>query len=152
VLLALVERGCTSALLLVRDPARAEQTVAAVGAHPRAPALAVSTIDDARDLSADVVVSTVPGTAQTPELVAACAAVPAVFEVVYDPWPTPLASAAAASGRPLVTGLDLLAHQAALQVQLMTGAVVPVALVREAGLAELRRRGAEPPRDPLDIA
>ena len=35
-----------------------------------------------------------PREAQTPDLLALCADVPAVFEVVYDPWPTPLARAA----------------------------------------------------------
>ena len=143
VLLALAELGCGAAQLLVRDPARAEETLAAVAAHPAAPEVVVSTLEQAGPLAADVVVSTIPAAAQTPELLAACAAVPAVFEVVYDPWPTPLASAALSSGRTLVSGLDLLAHQAVLQVELMTGRTVPVALVREAGVAELRRRGVQ---------
>ncbi len=140
VLLALVELGCTTAQLLVRDPVRSEATVAAVGAHPRAPALSVSTISGTAEIEADIVVSTVPATAQAPELLAACAGASAVFEVVYDPWPTPLARAALDSGRALVSGLDLLAHQAVLQVDLMTGQSVPVELLREAGRAELARR------------
>jgi shikimate dehydrogenase len=60
--------------------------------------------------------------------------------VVYDPWPTPLATDAAVSGRTLVSGLDLLAHQAVLQVQLMTGTTVPVDLLRQAGEQELAHR------------
>lgn len=142
VLLALVEQGCTTARVLVRDPARASETVAAVTAHPSRPEVTVSTIAEAATLEVDVVVSTVPAQAQTPELLAACAEVPAVFEVVYDPWPTPLAAAAHSSGRQLVSGLDLLAHQAILQVELMTGRPVPVELIREAGRAELARRAA----------
>lgn len=143
VLLALSELGCTTARLLVRDPARAEETLAAVRAHPGAPEVSVSTLDDIadlRDLDADVVVSTVPAPAQSASLVAACATVPIVFEVLYDPWPTPLAGAAQESGRTLVTGLDLLAHQAVLQVELMTGVGVPVDLVRDAGREELAAR------------
>ena len=77
--------------------------------------------------------------AQTPELLAACAAVPAVFDVVYDPWPTPFARAAQDSGRDLVAGLDLLAHQAVLQVQLMTGQSVQR---RPAPRRRSRRAGA----------
>ncbi len=107
------------------------------------PRLSVSTIAEAGVLEADLVVSTVPAEAQTPELLAACAQVPAVFEVVYDPWPTPLARAAQDTGRHLVSGLDLLAHQAALQVELMTGRPVSVDLVRAAGVAELARRAGE---------
>jgi len=139
-LLALAELGCRNATLLVRDEARAVETVTAVGTHPHAPQLSVSTIAGAIALEADMVLSTVPAAAQTPELMAVCADIPAVFEAVYHPWPTPLARAALESGRPLVSGLDLLAHQAVLQVDLMTGEPVPVDLVREAGRAELARR------------
>ncbi len=64
---------------------------------------------------------------------ARCAGVPVVFEVLYDPWPTPLAAAAHASGRTLVTGLDLLVHQAALQFELFTGVPAPLDAMREAG-------------------
>ena len=110
------------------------------GASPRARDLGVLTISGAAAVEADIVVSTVPAAAQTPELLAACAAASAVFEVVYDPWPTPLARSALDSGRALVSGLDLLAHQAILQVELMTGQSVPVELLREAGRGELARR------------
>ncbi len=64
-----------------------------------------------------------------------------VFEVVYDPWPTPLAVLAQASGRTLVAGLDLLVHQAALQVELMTGVEhAPLEAMRAAGEAAMARR------------
>jgi shikimate dehydrogenase len=143
VLLALADTGCTSVRLLVRDPARAEQTVGTVRALPQAPEIEVGLLAEIDVVSADLVVSTIPAAAQTPEVVAACVAVPSVFEVVYDPWPTPLARAAEDSGRALVSGLDLLAHQAALQVQVMTGRSVAVDLLREAGRDELARRAVE---------
>ena len=64
-----------------------------------------------------------------------------VFEVLYDPWPTPLAAAAHAAGLPLVGGLDLLVHQAAVQVELMTGVgEAPLAAMRAAGEARPRGR------------
>jgi shikimate dehydrogenase len=67
-----------------------------------------------------------------------------LFDVVYDPWPTPLAAAWAAAGGTVVGGLDLLVHQAARQVELMTGQsldlAVLVAAMRRAGGAALRRR------------
>ncbi|WP_281274215.1 shikimate dehydrogenase [Nocardioides aurantiacus] len=156
VLLGLVELGCTRAHVLVRDPARAAETVETVRRHRRGPEVSVGSLPEAvarGDLGegsvADMVVSTIPGRAQTPEVLAACASVPRVFEVVYDPWPTPLARAAEQSGRPLVSGLDLLAHQAVLQLQVMAGRSVPVELLRVAALRELRRRGhATPGGDP----
>ncbi len=68
----------------------------------------------------------------------------AVFDVVYDPWPTPLASAAGQAALVVIGGLDLLLHQAALQVELMTGlAPAPLEAMRAAGQAELARRAAQ---------
>jgi len=145
VLLALAETGCTTARVLVRDPARAEETIAVVNAHPRAPELSVETLAGLSRVEADLLVSTIPGAAQTPALLTACADVPAVFEVVYDPWPTPLARAVLEDGRHLVAGLDLLAHQAVGQVQWMTGRAVSVDLLRRAGTDELERRAVQIP-------
>ena len=45
----------------------------------------------------------------------------ALFDVVYSPWPTSYALAWMGSERPVLSGLDLLVHQAAEQVILMTG-------------------------------
>ena len=64
-----------------------------------------------------------------------------VLDVVYLPWPTPLAQAASQWGVLTVSGFDLLLHQAALQVELMTGFVpAPLAPMSVAGQAELARR------------
>jgi shikimate dehydrogenase len=139
VLLAVGELGCRRATLLVREPARAAATVAVVGVGPGAPEVEVAVLGD-RLPAADVVISTIPASAQVPSLVGSLDA-PVVFEVVYDPWPTPLAAAALADGRTLVGGLDLLVHQAALQVALMTGAAdVPLAAMRRAGERALAAR------------
>jgi shikimate dehydrogenase len=66
----------------------------------------------------------------------------AVLDVVYHPWPTRLAAAAERSGAALVLGFELLLHQAARQVELMTARTAPTAAMRRAGQAELRRRSA----------
>ena len=142
VLLALSELGCGHAVLAVRDPARATDTLEAVGRHARPPTIETVLLADLADVRADVVVSTVPPEAQTASVLAAVAGVPVVFDVLYDPWPTPLAAAAVADRRTLVGGLDLLLWQAVDQVRAMTGRFdVPVAAMRaagEAGLAERR--------------
>jgi shikimate dehydrogenase len=151
VLLALTELGCTSARVLVRDPARAVETATAVTSHPSSPKVSVDTIDDLTPYDADIVVSTIPAQAQGPDLLAAAAGVPAVFEVVYDPWPTPLARAAQQDGRELVTGLDLLAHQAVGQVERMTGRTVPVDVLRRAGSDELERRAVHNASEPGSV-
>ena len=60
-----------------------------------------------------------------------------VLDVVYHPWPTALATAAQQAGVPTAGGFALLLHQAARQVELMTGKPAPVEAMRAAGLAAL---------------
>lgn len=87
----------------------------------------------------DLVVSTVPG-GTTDELATHGDAITALFDVAYAPWPTKLAASVAESGGTVVGGFELLLHQAALQVHLMTGRDAPVAAMRAAGEDELARR------------
>jgi shikimate dehydrogenase len=141
VLLALADLGCRSATVVVREPDRAKETVAAVERHPQPPRLEVTTFDAARVAGVDVVASTIPASAQGAEVVALAASAGVVFEVLYEPWPTPLAAAASERHQVLVSGLDLLVHQAALQVELMTGrAPAPLDAMRRAGEAALAER------------
>lgn len=130
VLLALADLGCREAVLLVRDPARAADTLDAVRRHPSPPAVEVAALVSAVP-APDVLVSTVPASAQ-PGLTGLVAGAGVVFDVIYDPWPTPLAMAAADRFVPVVGGHDLLVHQAVLQVELMTGRPVPVDVLRNA--------------------
>jgi shikimate dehydrogenase len=136
--LAMCELGATSVRLLVRVPQRAAEAAAAIAAHPSGPEVDVGSLDEV-DVVGDVVVSTVPAAAQDADLVARCAGAPVVFEVVYDPWPTPLAAAATGI---LVSGLDLLVHQAVLQFELFTGLPGPLEAMRAAGVEALAARRA----------
>ncbi|MFL6240736.1 MAG: shikimate dehydrogenase [Actinomycetes bacterium] len=80
---------------------------------------------------AELVVSTVPTGAA--EAVGADHPWPgALLDVVYAPWPTPLAAAASAAGVVVASGLAMLLHQAARQVELMTGQPAPLAAMRAA--------------------
>jgi shikimate dehydrogenase len=137
--LALTELGCGDVTLLVREPRRARAAVEAATSAATAPLVAVDRLDEPLALEdVDVVVSTIPAAAQRPLADALSARAPVVFDVIYDPWPTPLARAAADAGRVLVGGLDLLVHQATLQVELMTGCErAPLAAMRAAGEAAL---------------
>ncbi len=90
-----------------------------------------------------LLISTIPaaGTeAVAAQLRAGVLAADGVLDVVYDPWPTPLAAAAESVGSTVMSGFDMLVHQAAGQVELMTGQPAPVSVMRAAGLAELARR------------
>lgn len=136
--LTLVRLGVEVLDFVVRDPSRAVE--AAAVARGRGIVVDVRTIDEPLIDKVDLLVSTVPGDAigsRSHELVESSRA---VFDVVYDPWPTTLARAAADQHLPVISGLDLLAHQAALQVELMTGSTVSPQLLREAALAALARR------------
>lgn len=142
-LLALAERGTRHATLVVRDPDRAAETLRAVAAHRSAPVVDVVALDAVQELPGDVLVSTVPASAQVPGLLAAVSGVPLVFDVVYEPWPTPLAAAAERSGRTVLSGLDLLVAQAVNQVVAMTGRYdVPAGAMRRAAEEALAARSA----------
>jgi len=67
----------------------------------------------------------------------------AVLDVVYHPWPTPLAQAAAEAGAIVASGYAMLLHQAAAQVELMTGKPAPLEAMRQAGEQELARRAQQ---------
>ncbi|HET6856462.1 MAG TPA: shikimate dehydrogenase [Streptomyces sp.] len=92
-------------------------------------------------LSAPLVVATTPAGA-TDELAKAVPDNPGtLFDVLYNPWPTALADAWSARGGAVVGGLDLLVHQAVLQVEQMTGrAAAPLAVMRKAGEEALAAR------------
>ena len=87
-LLGLADLGCTDATLLVRDEARAAETLAAVARHPQPPTVTVGRLGDPVG-PADVLVSTIPVAAQTDDLLRLVDGVQVVFDAVYDPWPTP---------------------------------------------------------------
>jgi len=55
-----------------------------------------------------------------------------VLDVVYDPWPTLLATRVAAAGGQVVSGALMLLHQAEAQVELMTGLPAPAEAMRSA--------------------
>jgi len=144
---ALRETGLATAVVQVRDQARAGDLLAAA----RRLGLAVELRpfgSQVRD--GDLLISTVPAGAAdfyTERAVDPRARPSAVLDVVYHPWPTPLAIAAVQCGVTVVSGFDLLLHQAARQVELMTGLEpAPLDPMRAAGQSELARRAALPAR------
>ena len=134
----LLVRGLEHVELVVRDRSR----VAELAERFRGEQVEVSVREfDAPFVDkVDLLVSTVPSQVVRHDAHDLVDASRAVFDVIYDPWPTALGAAATVHGVPLVTGIDLLAHQAVEQVELMTGARVEVGDLREAALEELASR------------
>jgi shikimate dehydrogenase len=143
-LAAVQETGTCDVTVAVRARPRAEpllRVAARLGVTVRLAELGAGPLTSRRW---DVLISTIPGPAAAgvAGLVATGALTArAVVDVGYDPWPTPLAGAAARAGSVVISGYELLVQQAAGQVELMTGHKAPVAAMRAAGLAELDRGG-----------
>ncbi|GHH21107.1 shikimate dehydrogenase [Streptomyces lanatus] len=96
--------------------------------------------DADRALRAPLVIATTPA-GTTDALAAGVPERPAtLFDVLYDPWPTALAARWSMFGGAVVSGLDLLVHQAVLQVEQMTGRPAPLEAMRKAGERALANR------------
>lgn len=140
---ALADLGCRSFRLLVRNAGTAQETLRTIERHPTAPQVTVAALDDPEAAEpADVIASTIPAAAQHTSMLSALQRTDSrlVFDALYDPWPTPLAGWAQRHGIAVVNGLDLLVHQAALQVKLMSGELPSIDPMRAAGLAALEAR------------
>lgn len=74
--------------------------------------------------SADAVVNTVPAEAAA-RYAAVLSSTPVLLDAIYDPWPTPLAAAVEAEGGRVISGLQMLLHQAYAQVEQFTGLPAP---------------------------
>lgn len=77
----------------------------------------------------DVVVSTIPADAAA-RYAQTLAATPRLLDAIYDPWPTPLAAAVEAAGGQVISGLQMLLHQAFTQVEQFTGLSAPTGAMR----------------------
>lgn len=139
-LVALAELGCPRVLVLARRRGAGDELgplACAVGVHL-----------DVRDWShelpgreaAAMVVCTVPADASTPLVDAVPGAPGALLDVSYHPWPPPLVVAWRRAGGRAVAGDEMLLHQAAAQVRLMTGLAPEVAAMRAALHAEVAAR------------
>lgn len=139
-LAALASLGARDVTVVVRNPAAAGDLQGAA-ARLEVHAAVVGWADKSPWGSAPpLAVSTVPAGATDPLATRPWPAPTALLDVVYAPWPTPLAAAAGRAGAPVVGGLSVLVGQAAEAVTLMTGQPAPLAAMRAAGDAALRSR------------
>jgi shikimate dehydrogenase len=142
---ALARLGDPATTVVVRSLERAAEVVQAaerLGLTPRL--VRFADVEPAVVAGCEAAVSTVPasGGEAVTSLVDRVGPVSGVLlDVVYEPWPTPVATAWAGAGGEVVGGFVMLLHQAVEQVRLFTGRVPDVEAMREAGLRELAGRG-----------
>jgi shikimate dehydrogenase len=123
-LAALAQLGERRPTLVVRShPAETLAAAERLGVTPRVTGLEPAVFD-----GCDLVISTLPAGAA--DGVAELAAdIPALVDVVYEAWPTPLAQACRGV---VVSGAQMLLHQAAAQVEFMTRRPAPLDAMRAA--------------------
>ena len=119
VLAASAQLGATRVLVSARDPEKArslEPLAAALGIDL---ALRPMGIMDRSMIIPSAVVSTLPGGTPVdmpyPEAIRAGAV---LLDVAYDPWPSALATSWTDAGGTVVSGLEMLLHQAVAQVRI----------------------------------
>jgi shikimate dehydrogenase len=133
-IVALHDLGAHHVRVLARSPERAAAlapVAAVVGVELRVGELHPLELEDRWP---QVVVNTTPAGAldEFAALSDPSGDVPVLLDVVYAPWPTPLATVYGEAGGVVVSGLAMLLHQAAAQVTLMTGLEAPLEAMREA--------------------
>jgi shikimate dehydrogenase len=137
-LVSLAELGARRVTMVARTPAKAERLrTLAEALHVELTVRAWGT----EIPRADVLLSTVTAGGADPVADEAAASADVIFDAIYEGWPTALATAAERAGKRVVNGLDLLAGQGALQVQLMTGKDVDPKLLLAAAHRSLTAEG-----------
>lgn len=103
----------------------------------------VEQLDNAQiDAPGEAVISTIPGGAPASVSFSEASMLGSLlFEVTYDPWPTHLAAAWQRVGGRVVSGLEMLTHQALGQVRIFVGGDPELPLTDDARVLDAMRRG-----------
>jgi shikimate dehydrogenase len=137
VVVGLTELGVQRITVVARSPQKAAPLVALAarsGADGRWCDVGGAELAEAI-ADVNVIVNTIPADAAA-RYASTLARTPLLLDAIYDPWPTPLASAVDAAGGRVISGLQMLLNQAFAQVELFTGLPAP----KEAMRAALSRR------------
>ncbi len=122
----LAELGVTDITIVARGPEKAARLVnlgTRLGVATRFCALDSDELAG-RVAAAGVLVSTIPADVAARHA-GTFATIPVLLDAIYDPWPTPLAAAVAVAGGRVVSGAQMLLHQAFAQVEQFTGLPAP---------------------------
>ncbi len=130
-LVAVASLGARNVVVAVRTPATAAP-LAVLGSRL---GVAVELVTlGTHDGSADAVISTLPGGAQSGATFASTTGV--LLDVAYDPWPSAIAAQWTGS---IVSGLEMLLHQAVAQVRIFVGGSAEFELPNEATVVAAMR-------------
>ncbi|MDY7527346.1 MULTISPECIES: shikimate dehydrogenase [unclassified Cryobacterium] len=130
--------GAGEITVYLRDPARATD-LSALGDQLGVPVRVrrLDELDAAGPLS--FVISTLPGGVADGLDLRPLDAGSILFDVAYDPWPSPIAEGWGAAGGVVFSGLDMLVEQAISQVRIFTGGKQDQPLHGEAGIRAAMR-------------
>jgi shikimate dehydrogenase len=111
--------GAEHVTVLARTPERAEPLRAIGAAAGLAVTILPLTLASIELVQGELVLSTLPGDAAPLELIgqSTLPSRSALLDVAYHPWPSRLALLWQQAGRPTVSGLSMLVHQALLQIR-----------------------------------
>jgi shikimate dehydrogenase len=117
--------GAERVLLSARSPEKLRQ-VLELSARLGVSTVVVPWKDNARVLEADACVSALAldgarAVARTWQQRGVEASGTVLLDALYDPWPTPIAQVAQAAGAEVISGLEMLVHQADIQLRSMLG-------------------------------
>jgi len=122
VIVAVARMGASRVTISARTPARAHLLVALGSRLSVEVTVRPWGVRDRSLISPDAIVSTVPGGDSDLVFAEEICRSAVLFDVAYDPWPSVLASQWGAVGGTVISGFDLLVHQAIGQVRLfLTG-------------------------------
>lgn len=130
---ALAQLGATDITIAARNPDKAAALVELadrVGTAARFCDLNDGSLADVV-ASAQVLVSTLPAEVAA-RFAGEFSSAPVLLDAIYHPWPTPLATAVSAAGGRVISGLQMLLHQAFAQVEQFTGLPAPRAAMEAA--------------------
>jgi shikimate dehydrogenase len=116
---AAAQLGSEHVTVLARTPQRAESLRTIAAAAGLAITILPLTLASIELTQTELVLSTLPGDAAPLELIeqSTLPSRSALLDVAYHPWPSRLALLWQAAGRPTVSGLSMLVHQALLQIR-----------------------------------
>lgn len=139
VLVAVISLGAQRIVISARTPTSAQPLVAlgeSLGAEVVVHGWGIS---DRSLVAPDAIISTLPGGANDMVFAAPIREQSVLFDVAYDPWPSELADSWAEVGGKVISGLDLLIHQAVGQVRIFVNGAPDQALPNEPAVVAAMR-------------